>query len=185
MPSDRFTDHILGHASGLSLAFGNDFSNNQAIDMRTLFFCASLLVAAACSGKEENAGHGSGGSSANSGGASANGGSNATDGGMSAAAGSAGNSASGGSTTSGGAAPTAGEGGQGTAGGELVDCDLRKVVCKVVQPACPENQVPSVNGLCFGPCVPIESCACSAAAECPFSDRYTCWQQTHCGPFVR
>lgn len=140
--------------------------------MRRFFFAPLvLLLLLACSGKGEAPGGASG-----SGGQVASGGDGAITGGT---------KGDGGSTMSGGTVSTGGTGGQGVAGQGLVDCDLRRVECRIVQPTCAENQVPSVNGVCFGPCVPIESCACSAADDCPFSDRYTCWQRTHCGPYVR
>ncbi|HYQ02349.1 MAG TPA: hypothetical protein VER96_26935 [Polyangiaceae bacterium] len=142
--------------------------------MRASLFFAPLLALIACGGKDAVSAPGGGGHDAGGG----------TD---------AGNSGGGGATNSGGTLDSGGvtsAGGQAPAGGGVSDpglviCDLRKVACKIAQPICPENQVPSVEGACYGPCVPIESCACAAAEECPFSDRYTCWQRTHCGPYVR
>jgi hypothetical protein len=67
----------------------------------------------------------------------------------------------------------------------LMDCDPGKIRCRRMPPECPAGQVPSVSGSCFGPCVAVEKCACSAAAQCPQSDKHTCWQGKHCGPFVR
>jgi hypothetical protein len=65
------------------------------------------------------------------------------------------------------------------------DCDLRKVLCRMAQPMCPEGQAPSVSGSCFGPCVAIENCSCSAPEQCPLPDKYTCHMSAgHCGPFV-
>jgi len=160
--------------------------------MRSSLFFAPVLVLLACSGKDADPVQGGGGHSASAGtdlvtgGASAAGETNASGGKPVASAGAVG-AGSGGATTSGGATNTAGQasGGQGTGGQALVGCDLRNIACRIAQPICPENQVPSVEGSCFGPCVPIESCACAAPAECPFNDRYTCWQRTHCGPYVR
>jgi hypothetical protein len=66
-----------------------------------------------------------------------------------------------------------------------VDCDARKILCKRVAPQCPDGQVPSVSGACYGDCVPIESCPCAAPAECPDSAHYTCHMSAgHCGPYV-
>ncbi|HYP74443.1 MAG TPA: hypothetical protein VER12_00725 [Polyangiaceae bacterium] len=134
-----------------------------------------MLVALACVDKGEKAeGEGRGGQVENGAAGASIGGSSTSIGGS--------------STNSGGAHASSGGAGAaiGGAGGQrLVDCDLRKVMCRAAQPSCAENQVPSVEGSCFGPCVPIESCACSASLDCPFSDRYTCWQRTHCGPYVR
>lgn len=149
--------------------------------MRFVLFFAPLVVLLACGSSDGDAdgGSGSGGQVAMGGASMSMGGAAATSGGTTTTSG--GMTNSGGATTSGGAATT---GGQGSGGQGLVDCDLRKVLCRIVQPTCPEGQVPSVEGSCYGSCVPIESCACSAAAECPFSDRYTCWSRTHCGPYV-
>jgi len=149
--------------------------------MRTCFFFAPLVLLLACGGKGEAPDQGSG-----KGGQVASGGDGASTGGTGGdGASTGGTGGDGGSTTSGGTVSTGGTAGQGMAGPGLVDCDLRSVECRIAQPICADNQVPSVNGSCFGPCVPIESCACSTADECPFSDRYTCWQRTHCGPYVR
>jgi hypothetical protein len=64
-------------------------------------------------------------------------------------------------------------------------CDPAKILCKRVAPECPQGQVPSVSGSCYGPCVPVESCACSKEAECPDHDQYTCHLSAgHCGPYV-
>lgn len=64
-------------------------------------------------------------------------------------------------------------------------CDITKVLCRQAVPQCPDGQVPSVSGTCFGPCVPIESCKCSAPTDCPDNDKYTCHKSAgHCGPYV-
>jgi hypothetical protein len=66
-----------------------------------------------------------------------------------------------------------------------VSCDPRKILCKRLAPMCPEGQVPSVEGTCYGPCVPAESCVCGSAAECPDPDHVTCHlSQGRCGPYV-
>ena len=65
------------------------------------------------------------------------------------------------------------------------DCDLRKILCKRVQPQCPDGQVPSVSGLCYGDCVPVETCSCNEPAGCPDSNHYTCHMSAgHCGPYL-
>jgi hypothetical protein len=148
-------------------------------DMRLALFLLPLAMLA-CTGKDDSSGQGQGGQiesagtgnvalggSAHSGGSDANPGGAATGGG---------GTSLGGQSDSGASAGGRGPG--------LVDCDQRQVVCKIAQPICPENQVPSVDGSCFGPCVPIEACACSDAQDCPLNERYTCWQRTHCGPYV-
>jgi hypothetical protein len=154
--------------------------------MRAILFIAPLVALLACTGKDKSTAQGQGGLVEVGGAGKDSGGATASSGSTSAEAGGVNAGGNGGQGTGGnGGQETGGSGRQGTGGTDLVVCDLRKIACRVVQPSCPENQVPSVDGSCFGPCVPIESCACSAAQECPSSDRYTCWQRTHCGPYVR
>lgn len=59
------------------------------------------------------------------------------------------------------------------------DCDRER-------PECPTMQVPQVEEGCWtGECVPVETCACSSATDCP-EDEFTCWLfAKHCGPYVR
>ncbi|HKP59473.1 MAG TPA: hypothetical protein VJV78_22275 [Polyangiales bacterium] len=66
-----------------------------------------------------------------------------------------------------------------------LSCDPRKILCKRAAPECPSMQVPSVDGSCYGPCVPVEQCPCSGPSECPDSDHYTCHMSAaHCGPYL-
>jgi hypothetical protein len=66
-----------------------------------------------------------------------------------------------------------------------VSCDPRAILCKVAAPTCPTGQVPSVKGICYGPCVPVEMCECGSAAACPDPGQYTCHMSAgHCGPYV-
>ena len=68
---------------------------------------------------------------------------------------------------------------------ELHDCDLDKVACDAAQPECQQGEVPSVNGVCYGPCVGIEACACKGPDDCPLPEQYTCHLSAgHCGPYV-
>jgi hypothetical protein len=68
---------------------------------------------------------------------------------------------------------------------ELHDCDLDEIACDAAQPECPEGEVPSVNGACYGPCVGIESCACNGPDDCPLPEQYNCHLSAgHCGPYV-
>ncbi len=84
------------------------------------------------------------------------------------------------------ATPAAGDAGALEPAGEAtLDCDPGKIRCRRATPQCPEGQVPSVAGSCFGPCVAVAKCACSAAAQCPQSDKNTCHGSKHCGPYVR
>lgn len=65
------------------------------------------------------------------------------------------------------------------------ECDSRKVMCQMATPVCVDGQVPSVSGICYGACVPIESCACSGPEQCPDSSQYTCHlSASHCGPYL-
>jgi Kazal-type serine protease inhibitor-like protein len=67
----------------------------------------------------------------------------------------------------------------------LNDCDPRKILCRQAPPKCAGGTVPSVLGSCYGGCVPVESCGCSAPEACPLPDEYTCHMSAgHCGPFV-
>lgn len=56
------------------------------------------------------------------------------------------------------------------------------VLCDALPPMCPDGQVPSIMGGCWGPCVPITSCYCDARTECPPAPRgsepYTCDRAT-------
>jgi hypothetical protein len=99
-------------------------------------------------------------------------------------AGMAGQATSGGQASGGQPTGDAGDTGSGGAAA-LVDCDPKKIFCKRIAPQCAAGQVPSVDGNCYGECVKIEQCACSAADECPDPNQYTCWSKKHCGPFVR
>lgn len=66
------------------------------------------------------------------------------------------------------------------------DCNLDGVACFIAVPQCEEGQVPSVDGSCFGPCVPIEQCACNGPEDCPNEEQYTCWLSAgHCGPYTQ
>jgi hypothetical protein len=65
------------------------------------------------------------------------------------------------------------------------DCVLDGVACLVAFPVCEEGQVPTANGACFGPCVPIEQCACNSQDDCPMPEKYACHLSAgHCGPYV-
>jgi hypothetical protein len=111
-----------------------------------------------------------------------------SDGDRGAGAGGAAGSA-GASDTGGSGGASAGTGGGGTAGSmpqELVSCDPNLITCRVATPECEEGHVPSVDGNCYGDCVPVERCACTGPAQCPDSDHYTCHMSAgRCGPYVR
>lgn len=132
---------------------------------------------------------GAGGSAASAG----KGGSSAGSSSAGSSSGGASGQASGGSSSGGDAAGTAsggsdqGEAGAPSGGGasELYECDPKQVTCKVATPECPANQVPSVEGTCWGECVKIDQCACSVASDCPNQNEYTCWSKQHCGPYIK
>jgi hypothetical protein len=75
-------------------------------------------------------------------------------------------------------------GASGAGGSPRFDCDAKKVTCKIAVPACPDFEVPAVDGTCWGECVEIARCACSEASDCPDTNQYTCWSKRHCGPYV-
>ncbi len=100
------------------------------------------------------------------------------------AIGNSGGSGGGASTTntsgsSGAGASTGGGGGTGGAGGSTgVQCNPNVVDCNQPAPACPQGQVPSPEGACWGPCVPILDCATEESCDaCPtgFCAAYVAW----------
>ena len=48
-----------------------------------------------------------------------------------------------------------------------VDCDQRKIQCRAATPECAPGYVPSVVGICYGPCVKLSQCACTSSDQCP------------------
>lgn len=67
-----------------------------------------------------------------------------------------------------------------------VSCDRRELRCKRLETMCPEGQVHQIVDACYGPCVPIEACACDEAVDCPDESQYTCHlYKGRCGPYVR
>jgi len=66
-----------------------------------------------------------------------------------------------------------------------LDCDPTQILCRRAVPVCPEGQVPSRMGACYGECVVPERCACNGPEQCPNSDKYTCHMHVrHCGPYL-
>lgn len=77
------------------------------------------------------------------------------------------------------------EAGTGADAASLASCDPRRVLCRAAPPSCPQGQVPSIDGSCWGACVPIESCGCTVADDCPDPSQYTCHLSARaCGPFI-
>ena len=74
---------------------------------------------------------------------------------------------------------------QGSNPAGAVDCDPTKILCKRTPPKCAVGNVPSVSGSCYGDCVPVETCACSAPEQCPQPGQYTCHMSgKHCTPYL-
>ena len=69
-----------------------------------------------------------------------------------------------------------------------VSCTRTGLLCEMAPPACPTLQVPEItsDGTCFTRnCIPIEQCACNAAADCPDNNQYTCnLSSRHCTPYL-
>lgn len=65
-------------------------------------------------------------------------------------------------------------GGTGGTSGSGTSCDPRKALCRSLPPTCATGEVPSIDGSCWGPCVPIATCTCTSAADCPDPNQYTC-----------
>jgi hypothetical protein len=64
-------------------------------------------------------------------------------------------------------------------------CDRRALRCRRAEPVCPDGQVASIVGTCYGPCVALEQCLCNEAEDCPFPEQFTCHLSAgHCGPYV-
>ena len=143
-----------------------------------------LLCAAACSEspKVGSVAAGTGGAFASGGAPSS--GTGATVGGATGTGGGSGSGSSGGmsGTIGTGGAPAGGSGTPSVAG---YSCDVTKVLCRIATPQCPADQVPSVSGTCYGPCVAIDQCACTSPTDCPMPNNYTCIKSAgHSSPFL-
>jgi hypothetical protein len=65
------------------------------------------------------------------------------------------------------------------------DCLLDTVTCRAAPPECEDFHVPTQEGACYGPCVPIEACVCQGPSDCPDENQFTCHLSAgHCGPYV-
>lgn len=65
------------------------------------------------------------------------------------------------------------------------DCLLDTVTCRRAPPECEDFHVPTQEGACYGPCVPIEACVCQGPSDCPDEGQFTCHLSAgHCGPYV-
>ncbi len=142
-------------------------TDDSMFTLHLLAAVAALSLAAACGSDVTEAGAGA----------------STTGGGGSGATGATGGGGTGGTTTGGGGAGAggAGAGGGGTAGsggGSAVQCNPTGVVCADAPPFCPPGQVVSIDGTCWGPCVPILSCATEpncANCEGAFCAEYVAW----------
>jgi hypothetical protein len=168
---------LLGTAVALAVGCGSSTDDGPGSAGSASGGSSSAGTSTGKAGEDAKAGASSAGSSS---GGSATGGS-------SAGGSTTGGAPAGGSATGGQPDAQAGSGNDGGAGGDLVDCDPRKITCKRAAPTCGANEVPSVDdaGNCYGDCVKIDRCACSTAAQCPDQNQYTCWAKQHCGPFVQ
>jgi hypothetical protein len=64
-------------------------------------------------------------------------------------------------------------------------CVSTGAMCLIAPPECPEGQVPAIEGMCFGDCVPIEACDCDGPEDCPNREMYNCHLSAgHCGPYT-
>jgi hypothetical protein len=128
----------------------------------TLLLAGALLTLAACNSEVTDQGPGAGGSTTSSSTTSATG----AQGG------------SGATGAQGGSGATGAEGGSAGAGGGPVDCNPTGVACNGMPPVCDPGEVPSVIDLCWGPCVPILSCAAEdscAGCDTGFCAAYVAW----------
>ncbi|MFO0570849.1 MAG: hypothetical protein U0263_34750 [Polyangiaceae bacterium] len=119
----------------------------------TLLVAVVLVGCGGESSEEQNTG-GAGGSTGGAGGST--GGAGGSTGGSGGTTGGAGGS-TGGVGASGGSGGVGATGG--TGGATSVDCNPSTVLCKSMAPTCSPGEVPSVVNQCWGPCVPILTCA--------------------------
>jgi hypothetical protein len=116
----------------------------------------AIAVAVGCGGQTGDGSGGSGGAAGGSGGAT--GGSGGVGGGTGGATGGSGGATGGSGGVAGGVGGATG--GTGNVGGATgTPCNPSAVLCKSMPPDCAPGEVPSVVGSCWGPCVPILSCA--------------------------
>jgi len=162
-----------------ALAFG---CGETASDGDQAAGAAGQSMTAGAAGSSSSAGTSSSGG-AGVAGTTSNGGSSAgtSAAGTSSSGGSGGGGANGGSSAGGN-----NEGGSSVGGSGLVDCDTRKVLCRIVTPDCPAGEVPSVKGTCYGECVKIDRCSCASADQCPEPEQYTCLKgPMHCSYYLK
>jgi len=163
---------------GATFAFG---CGETANDGAQTAGAAGQSMAAGAGGTSSGAGTSSSGG-AGVAGTTSSGGSSA---GTSAAGNSSGGSGDGGANA-GSSAGGNNDGGSSAGGSGLVDCDTRKVLCRIVTPDCPAGEVPSVKGTCYGECVKIDRCSCTTADQCPQPEQYTCLKgPMHCSYYLK
>lgn len=163
----------LASFSALALACGETATNSDPGGG------AGQAATAGSSAAGTTSSGGSGAGTTGSGGSSA---------GTSSTAGTVGNggSGSGGSTAGTNAGGSAAGGSAAGGSAALVDCDPHKVLCRVATPDCPQGEVPSVEGTCYGDCVKIDRCSCTSADQCPEPEQFTCLKgPMHCSYYLK
>jgi hypothetical protein len=71
-------------------------------------------------------------------------------------------------------------------------CNTASITCPQLPPCCMSNEqghpwLPEVSadGHCYtGVCVPMEQCACTSNADCPYFRQLVCYTAGHCGELV-
>lgn len=141
---------------------------NQLLTLRLLAaLCATSLAlwVAGCGSDVTETGNGGGGTTS-------------TGTGGTGAAGGTGGGGTGGTLAGGGGGGPGGGGNAGAGGGAAVRCNPTGVVCAMPPPSCSPGEVASVEGGCWGPCVPILTCETEANCDnCQgaYCAEYTAW----------
>ena len=75
--------------------------------------------------------------------------------------------------------------GQSLDAGDVVSCDVRKVLCKRAEPTCDYGYVPRIVDGCYADCVRVDECVCNGPDACPQNERYTCNNsRQRCTPYL-
>lgn len=54
------------------------------------------------------------------------------------------------------------------------NCRTQDVSCEMLEPTCPQGQVPRVNGLCYGACIPVNLCMAVNSCDVCTGAGYQC-----------